>query len=100
MTPFEKPTSLPSAAKMDVPVFTLEILILARAETRDYHARLANLSIAPVVKSTPREAIAAIVEAAKKNIRACLESNTAVAWLDPKEQPQLGESRMFVPIHL
>jgi hypothetical protein len=91
---------LPFSSKVDVPVFSLEVLMSTRSGPTSYQARLANLDLPVVVKSTPREAIAAIVDSAKKLIRESLASNKPIPWIDPKLNPAQGESRLVVPIHM
>ena len=91
---------LPFKANANVPVFSLELLMTTRSEPTSHQVRLANLDLPPVVKPTPRDAIAAIVDSAKKLIRESIASGQPVPWLDPKQSPEVGETRMIVPIHL
>jgi hypothetical protein len=87
------------APKQDVPVFNLEVLVF-RCDEAIYRARLANLELEPLLKSTPRDAIAAIVTSAKDKIREWVSHGEAIPWRTPSTLPDVGETRMLVPMHL
>jgi hypothetical protein len=87
------------APKQDIPVFNLEVLVF-RVDEAFYRARLANLELEPALKSTPRDAIAAIVTSAKNKIRELVSRGEAVPWRTPSALPDVGETRMLVPMHL
>jgi len=95
-----KASSLQLGPPQDVPVFNLEVLITRCNETGMCRVRLANLEFESFVKPTPRDAISAIVIAAKKVIGELVSRGETIPWLVPSNSKAVEETLMLVPVHL
>ncbi len=86
------------SAPVSVPVFNCVVYISQRDGT--VVARVANIDGIEVTGSDERDALTRVVAAFKEHVRNHTENKNEIAWVEPIPDPEAGERRRFVPVHL
>lgn len=87
-----------ASAPVNVPVFNC-VIYLSHQDGR-VSARVANLDGIELVGSDERDALTRIAAAFKERVKVALENKSELCWIDPVPEPNAGEQRRFMPVHL
>jgi hypothetical protein len=87
---------LPQSA---VPAFGC-VVYVADVAGGGVRARVANLAGIEATADSERGALAKIVPAFKARVAEALARGEPIGWIEPVPEPEPGERRRFVPVHL
>ena len=72
------------------------VVYIKRFKDGSYQARAANLALDPVVAGDTRSALESLVVSAKSWLRSAQQS----PWLETPAEPDAGEQKLLLPLHL
>ena len=82
-----------------VPVFNCRAIV-ARAASGKFVARAAELAELSTSGDSQREALQKLVAEFKARMTAHVAAGEDIPWIKPGQQPQSGETELFVAVHL
>ena len=83
----------------EVPVFNC-IVHLRPADDGGVHAWVANLAGFECTAGSERQALMQLAGQFKQHVARLHAEGTPIPWIDPPPEPQAGEQRRWVPVHL
>lgn len=91
-------------APADVPTFRC-IVYVGKVDGGGTRAHVANLADAggntiQATGASEREALGKIIPLFKKIVTEFHQSDSPIPWIDPVPDPESGEQKRFVPVHL
>ena len=82
-----------------IPTFSC-IVYLRRVEDGQFSGRVANLTGIEATGDTERDVLSKIVPAFKSRAAEYVARNERVPLVEPVPEPQPGEQKRFIPVHL